>query len=95
MHVLFIPQNLPANFSTHGFGQTLNELNFPEIKIKCFPLLKRCQENDNYQDVTNDSTSTFKGLFKDLVFKSVALVRKFMGYFKFFNTDETFYNREP
>ena len=36
MHVLFIPQNLPANFSTHGFGQTLNELNFPEIKITLF-----------------------------------------------------------
>ena len=48
MHVFFIPQNLPANFSADGFGQTLNELNFPEIKIKCFPLLERCQENDNY-----------------------------------------------
>ena len=48
MHILFIPQNLPANFSADGFGQTLNELNFPEIKIKCFPLLERCQENDNY-----------------------------------------------
>ena len=36
--------------------------------------------------MTHDSTSTFKGLFKDLVFKSVALVRKFMGYFRFFLT---------
>ena len=39
---------------------------------------------NKYQDVTNISTLFFQGLFKSIVFRSVALVKK--GYFRFFFT---------
>ena len=45
------------------------------------------------QSVTHVFTCSFQGLFKNIVFRSVALARKkVMGYFRFFsNTDRTFY----
>ena len=47
-------------------------------KEEQFFFSKKCK------DVTQVSTYIFQGLFKNIVFRSLVLVRKFMGYFRFF-----------
>ena len=43
--------------------------------------------------MTRISSCIFKGLFKNIVFRSVALVtKKVMGYFRFFFTDRTLFS---
>ena len=47
---------------------------------------------NKYQNVPHVSTCIFQGLFKNIDFRSVALVTKnVMGYFRFFFTDQTFF----
>ena len=52
---------------------------------------------NKYQSVTHVSTSIFEVLFKNIDFRSVALViKKVMGYFRFlFYTLQTFYRPVP
>ena len=51
---------------------------------------------NKYQSVTHVSTPIFQGLFKNIVFKSEALViKKVMGYFRFFSQNGLFFRPVP
>ena len=51
---------------------------------------------NKYQSVTHVSTSNFQGLFKNIVFRSVALViKKLWAILDFFYTLRTFYRPVP
>ena len=71
------------------YTNNFNDLGAREGWKKCLKKGKKLRKKsvlNKSQSVTHVSTCIFKGLFKNIVFRSVALVtKKVMDYFRFFS----------